>query len=82
LQKDIITSCCNHQKNYGGNDGGNDINDSILHLLKNNNQISINEIAALLNISKRKCERVIAELKRIGKVKRIGSPRKGYWAVE
>ena len=48
---------------------------------KNNNQISINEIAALLNISKRKCERVIAELKRIGKVKRIGSPRKGYWVV-
>ena len=59
------------KKNYGGNDGGNDINDSILHLLKNNNQISINEIAALLNISKRKCERVIAELKRIGKVKRM-----------
>lgn len=43
--------------------------------------MSIGELAVRLGMSKRSAERLVAELKRQGRVAREGSPRAGRWVV-
>ncbi len=53
----------------------------MLSLIINNNVITIKEISDNLNISMRKTERIIAELKEKGVLRREGSRKSGYWVV-
>lgn len=86
-EKDNITAKLHHGGNNGGKLGGNDGNNgndtsiSILRLITSNDKITIQEIADRLNISKRNCERIIAELKKTGLLTRKGTARNGDWIV-
>lgn len=41
----------------------------------------MNELAGLLNVTRRTIKRDIAELKEQNRIERVGSPRTGYWKV-
>lgn len=73
-----ITAKYDDGGNIGGNVGGNDdLTKKILTLIRNNDKITIPKIASTLNISKRNCERLIAELKNQGNL-----PEKGPQETE
>jgi predicted HTH transcriptional regulator len=59
---------------------GNNIEPRIINLIRQNEKISTKEIAMNFNISKRHCERIIADMKKRGMLLRIGTTR-GYWQV-
>lgn len=69
------------------NDVNNDVNDvnlekNLIEILKAGKGLTISEIAASLNVSKSKVDRLIATLKKRGVLKRIGSSKTGYWKVK
>lgn len=53
----------------------------MLSLIINNNVITIKELSERLNVTSRHCERIIAELKEKGLLRREGSRKSGYWVV-
>ena len=66
-------------KDVGINVGINEL--KVLELLRKNNQITAKEIAGLLGISLRHCERLITSLKQKEIIQRIGSNKNGYWEI-
>jgi len=72
------------QKNVGLNVGLNPKEkrlQQILEMIEQNNTISANELATNLNIHKRTIERDIEELKRLNRLQRSGSRKKGRWTI-
>lgn len=65
----------------GGNGGDGWIENRIKELMIRNKFITASEIANSVNISKRNCERIIAELKKRGDIERFGAARTGHWVV-
>lgn len=67
--------------NVGISDGINvGINErNILSLITNTPTITIREMANVLGLSLRQCERLVAEMKRKNLIKRIGSNKSGAW---
>ena len=65
----------------GGNGGDGLIENRIKELMIKNKFITASEIANSVNISKRNCERIIAELKKRGDIERFGAARTGHWIV-
>lgn len=66
----------------GGNNGGNvELIRQIVKCILSNGKLTIEELAGRVGISKRRCERIVAELKRSGVLVRKGSSRAGYWEV-
>lgn len=60
------------------------INDSevlLIELIRQNSKITAKEIADTLKLSKRQCERIIADLKNRGILSRKGTNRTGYWVI-
>lgn len=57
------------------------LEEKILLLLKDNPKITANQLAEMLNMSGRQIERIIASLKKEGKLERIGANRNGSWKV-
>jgi len=55
--------------------------EKILWLIKDNPEISANELAYIVNRSSRTIERTIVKLKKEGRIKRIGSDKGGHWKV-
>jgi len=55
--------------------------DKIVALMKNNKNISIKDIASVLNLSRDTINEHIAKLKKDGALKRVGSARSGYWEI-
>ena len=53
----------------------------VISILQNNPNATIAEINRLSGLSVRSIERIIAELKKDGKLKRLGSKKTGYWEV-
>lgn len=66
---------------FGGDGGDESIVDKIIVLITKNDRISVREIADGIGLSKRKCERIIAELKKKRIINRIGSARTGRWII-
>jgi len=62
-------------------DGLTDNQQKILHLIAQNNEISMSQIAVGVGISKRKVLDNINKLKEKGLLKRIGPAKGGYWEV-
>ena len=56
-------------------------NDTVFHLIKQNNKITATEICEKLNISLSTTKRRIKGLKESGKIERIGSDKTGYWKI-
>ena len=57
------------------------VNDTVLHFIKQNNQITATEICQKLNISLSTAKRRIKKLKESGKIERIGSDKTGHWRI-
>lgn len=57
------------------------VNDTVLHFIKQNNQITATEICKELNISLSTAKRRIKKLKESGKIERIGSDKTGHWRI-
>lgn len=55
--------------------------DKILSLIRQNPRVSVREMALVLEISSRQCERLISEMKAQGLIKREGANKNGYWLV-
>ena len=56
--------------------------DKILELIKDNKNITIEQLADLCSVSTKTIKRDITKLKEQGKLKRIGSKKSGYWKLE
>lgn len=73
--------------NVGNNVGsgvGNNTGDNetmLIKLIQQSPQITAKELAEILNLSKRQCERIIADFKKKGILSREGTNRTGYWVV-
>jgi len=55
--------------------------EQILIRLNRNANLSARELSELVGISSRKIEQNIAKLKKLGRLRRIGPPKGGYWEV-
>ena len=55
--------------------------DKIIELIKQNKNITIDQIAIICNASSKTIKRDIAKLKEAGKIKRVGSQKSGYWEI-
>ena len=80
-QKALIPT--NDGKNVGRNAADNvGINrDVVMKILKNQPHSTAKSLAEAMNLSPRQVERVLAELKKEGKVVRKGSNKSGWWEV-
>ena len=65
----------------GDNIGDNNTQYKIITIMKNNPKVSAKIIAEEIGIAPRNVEVNISVLKKTGKIKRIGSPKGGYWEV-
>ncbi|TAE66836.1 MAG: HTH domain-containing protein [Bacteroidetes bacterium] len=57
------------------------VNDTIFLLVTEQNTITATQISEHLKLSVRTVRRRINELKKSGKIERIGSDKKGHWRV-
>lgn len=53
----------------------------IIELIKNSPHVSTREMAETIGISKRKILENISKLKKMGKIRRIGTPKDGHWEI-
>jgi Fic family protein len=56
--------------------------DKIVELIKNNRDITIKELANILEVADKTVKRDIAKLKEQNRVIRVGSQKSGYWEVK
>lgn len=55
--------------------------EKILILIKENKDISARELSKIIGISQRAVEKHISNLKKKGRLKRVGPAKGGYWKV-
>ncbi len=55
--------------------------DDILKLIKKENNTTVSQIANMLGMADKTIQRDITNLKKDGKIKRVGSARKGHWEI-
>jgi len=55
--------------------------EKIINLIKNNPNITIFEMALLINVTERTIERNISKLKKQGILRRIGSDKDRHWKI-
>jgi ATP-dependent DNA helicase RecG len=53
----------------------------IIDLIKDNNKITANQIAKILDITSRTAQRDLEKLKILKRIKRKGSAKSGYWEI-
>ena len=92
LLRDLLLDIKEGQRENVGDDVGDDVGENagdgikqnaraVLNILREKPQAAAKEIAALLSLSVRQAERLLAELKGRGLLARHGSPRRGWWEV-
>jgi len=57
------------------------VNDTLFHLIKQNNKITAAEISKQLKVSLSTAKRKIKALKESGQIERIGSDKSGHWRI-
>lgn len=57
------------------------VNDTVFSLIKQDKNITANEISERLKMSLSTVRRKIRELRNNGKIERIGSDKTGYWRI-
>jgi ATP-dependent DNA helicase RecG len=55
--------------------------EQILNLIRENNAITAEEMAALFSVTERTIDRDLSSLKKQNKIKRIGSKKSGHWEI-
>ena len=82
---DILSAQSAHDVgvNVGANVGVNESEpESIcLNLLRENPKLSAQKIADQMGLSSRQVERLLAKLKKDGRIERIGAAKNGYWKI-
>ena len=68
---------CNGDEN--GNENGDE--NKVISILRERPEITANALSQELGCSTRKISRIIKKLREGGKIKRVGSDRKGYWEI-
>ena len=53
----------------------------ILNLLNDNPSLNISQLCQVVKLKKTRVAEIIADLKRLNKIVRVGSNRSGYWKV-
>lgn len=53
----------------------------IITLIANSPKVSVADIAEVLGISDRQCERIIAQMKKDGFLRRVGAKKNGHWEI-
>lgn len=91
MLNEILSALKAHQVEGTKNDGINvgisgginvGINEqNILTLITNTPTITVREMANVLGMSLRQCERLVANMKRKNLIKRIGSNKSGFWEI-
>ena len=89
VDEQVVESISDMEKDSGANDakvGANDTNmekniDILLERMIENPQITQNELASKLGVSRRTVQRMIEKLVSDAKIIRVGSRRSGYWQV-
>ena len=72
----------NQSRHVGVNVGVNvGKENAVLHILRRYPQASAKMVADMAQLSSRQVERILAQLKRKGRLIRHGSPKAGYWQV-
>ena len=67
----------------GGKVGGDQaVNEMIMSLIAENDRMTVRDIADKIGISKRRCERIVASLKKSGIIVRTGAARNGRWIIK
>lgn len=59
----------------------NKVIDEIIKILEENPEITRRELSPKLDLSEASLQRILSKLKKMGKIKRIGSKKGGYWQV-
>jgi len=54
---------------------------AVIELIENEPEITLTEMSERTGTSLRTIERIVSELKRDGKIERVGSSRTGHWEV-
>ena len=57
------------------------VNETVFSLIKQDNNITANELSNLLQISLSTVKRKIKELRNNGIIERVGSDKTGYWKI-
>ena len=70
------------KKNVGINVGINKTEKSVLSLLISNSEITADEMATELGLTRRTVERTLVSLRKKGKIERIGSNKSGKWIID
>ena len=65
-----------------GNEGLSKSQAAVLKAMRENPLYKIEEIAALVGLGKARVSQVIAELKSLGRLERVGGKKGGYWRVK
>lgn len=61
---------------------GTDRDEQILALLRQDAHLTAKSLSEILNISKRQTERILARLKKEGRIERVGASKNGRWVVK
>jgi len=75
-----IQEVVNGGANDGVNDGANRQN-RIINVMQEKPNVTTDQLAVLLSISKRTLEREIKAMKESNIIKRVGSDKTGYWEI-
>lgn len=76
----MVRDALDEAVDVGINVGINPQKEMLAFFLENPNQ-SVRQAAERLNISARQAERIVAQLKKDGRLERVGSRKAGYWKV-
>lgn len=80
---DILSAQSAHNVgvNVGANVGVNEAESMCLRILRENPKLSAQKIADQMGLSARQVERLLARLKKGGRIERIGADKNGYWKI-
>lgn len=78
-QGDVLDVGTNVGTNVGINIGENER--KLLSIIVHSPQATAREMADILGVTSRQCERVLATMKQKGLIARIGANKGGYWKI-
>lgn len=78
-QGDVLDVGTNVGTNVGINIGENER--KLLSIIAHSPQATAREMADILGVTSRQCERVLATMKQKGLIARIGANKGGYWKI-
>ncbi|MFA6368586.1 MAG: winged helix-turn-helix transcriptional regulator [Bacteroidales bacterium] len=84
MLNEILNALKSKQGNViiGTNNGTNDdVEITILNFIRNNKEVTLDELSVLVNKSRRTIARIMNRLQNDNKLRRIGSTRSGYWEI-